>query len=265
MCFNLSDIDWLPPQSWHRIAWEFLRRNSIYIQQWQDNLSSKNSSQILSPNSELNSAASETLDSINMGHPWGLLWLADPALDCRTARVFWRSDISLSLVTISMVAKPSKPASLLTQLDMDMVRRESVQTGDGNYHYLFKGGFQDFQIILLNGSDTLADSDITFHFCADRPIDKQLLAVKSFLGFFSDGTIDLAGAHPSSTKLQRCRQLVALDASLAGASYRDIAVLLYGETTVSANWQSGHLKDRVRYAVREGRRLMNGGYRELLK
>ncbi|MFY0576684.1 DNA -binding domain-containing protein [Cystobacter fuscus] len=53
---------------------------------------------------------------------------------------------------------------------------------------------------------------------------------------------------------------MALDAANAGASYRDIAILLYGEAAAARRWRdpARHMKDAVRYAVRRGGALMEG-------
>ncbi|MDQ2102808.1 DNA -binding domain-containing protein, partial [Azospirillum isscasi] len=59
--------------------------------------------------------------------------------------------------------------------------------------------------------------------------------------------------------------LQALDAALAGASLRDTAEAVFGPKRVAADWfRSSPLRDQVRYLVRRGRRLMAGGYRDLL-
>lgn len=60
--------------------------------------------------------------------------------------------------------------------------------------------------------------------------------------------------------------LQALDGWLAGASYREIAIALFGESRVEADWRDprDHLRDRVRRAIRRGRALTDGGYRMLL-
>jgi hypothetical protein len=61
--------------------------------------------------------------------------------------------------------------------------------------------------------------------------------------------------------------LRALDARSAGASDREIAILLFGQQRVRDDWGRGHdhLRDQVRRAVRRGRYLVNGGYRALLR
>ena len=59
----------------------------------------------------------------------------------------------------------------------------------------------------------------------------------------------------------------ALDASLAGATQRDIAAMLVGSERAEADWRhpGQHLRDRVRRAVSRGHALMNGGYLTLLR
>ncbi|MCC6775984.1 MAG: DUF2285 domain-containing protein [Hyphomicrobiales bacterium] len=67
---------------------------------------------------------------------------------------------------------------------------------------------------------------------------------------------------------QRLHQtLQALDGSLAGLTYRQIAADIFGAARVAADWHSSSrsLKDRTRRLVAKGRQLMNGGYLELLR
>jgi hypothetical protein len=61
------------------------------------------------------------------------------------------------------------------------------------------------------------------------------------------------------------RALVALDAAAEGASERDIAVLIFGETDTSAAWNASALRANVRYLLRHGRAFRDGRYRELLR
>lgn len=60
--------------------------------------------------------------------------------------------------------------------------------------------------------------------------------------------------------------LIALDESLDGKTYRQIAITIFGEQKVAEDWlgRSQFLKDRVRRLVAKGIELMNGGYRDLL-
>jgi hypothetical protein len=56
--------------------------------------------------------------------------------------------------------------------------------------------------------------------------------------------------------------LIALDESLNGKAYRQIAITIFGEKKVAEEWQrpSQFLKDRTRRLVAKGTELMKGGY-----
>lgn len=73
-----------------------------------------------------------------------------------------------------------------------------------------------------------------------------------------------AQPRPAPTTLQELHTLQALDASLAGASLREIAEGLFGADAVVNGWYAdGGLRSRVRRLVRRGLTLMRGGYRRL--
>ena len=61
--------------------------------------------------------------------------------------------------------------------------------------------------------------------------------------------------------------LRALDARKAGATHREIAAALFGETTVEADWsgRSAYLRCQVQRLIRLGETLVQGGYRRLLR
>lgn len=61
--------------------------------------------------------------------------------------------------------------------------------------------------------------------------------------------------------------LRALDGRRSGLSHRQIAVELFGQTRVDADWGRGadHLKSRIRRLIGRGRWLMGGGYLTLLR
>lgn len=61
--------------------------------------------------------------------------------------------------------------------------------------------------------------------------------------------------------------LAALDGKCLGASYRDVATVLYGpDATRKGTWRSAHnpMKEHMRRALTMGRYLRDGGYRHLL-
>jgi len=61
--------------------------------------------------------------------------------------------------------------------------------------------------------------------------------------------------------------LQALDGHLAGAKPYDIGVAMFGHARVKRDWRVSdtHLYDHVRRAIKRGRELMEGGYRQFLR
>ncbi|MCR9195999.1 MAG: DUF2285 domain-containing protein, partial [Hyphomonas sp.] len=54
--------------------------------------------------------------------------------------------------------------------------------------------------------------------------------------------------------------LIVLDSLKLGMSRREIAIVLYGKNKVDDEWQSGHMKDAVKYLVQKAKALRDGGY-----
>jgi hypothetical protein len=62
------------------------------------------------------------------------------------------------------------------------------------------------------------------------------------------------------------RMLQAVDGHLTGATYRDIANAIYGDSRVAADpWKTSALRDSTIALVRDGHALIDGGYRALLR
>ena len=70
--------------------------------------------------------------------------------------------------------------------------------------------------------------------------------------------------RPSPSSLLELHTLQALDGTLAGASLRTVADVLFGSDAVAEGWHAdGDLRARVRRLVQRGKKLMLGGYRRL--
>jgi hypothetical protein len=62
------------------------------------------------------------------------------------------------------------------------------------------------------------------------------------------------------------RMLQAVDGHLTGATYREIANAIYGQARVASDpWKTSTLRDSTIALVRDGRALIDGGYRSLLR
>ena len=78
--------------------------------------------------------------------------------------------------------------------------------------------------------------------------------------------LDLRWPKRTRRQLLMRDALICLDGKGAGATYREIAVIIYGRQRATAAWNgtSRSLKDRIRYALARGLQLRNGAYRSLL-
>lgn len=77
------------------------------------------------------------------------------------------------------------------------------------------------------------------------------------------------GNNPAALRATQRERLVrtlrALDAHLESATYREIAVALFGVRRIpNRGWKTHDLRDRTIRFVRSGTELMQGGYRRLL-
>lgn len=72
----------------------------------------------------------------------------------------------------------------------------------------------------------------------------------------------LVKPRPSPSSLLELHTLQALDGTLAGASLRTVADVLFGPDALAEGWHAdGDLRARVRRLVQRGKKLMHGGYR----
>lgn len=161
---------------------------------------------------------------------------------------------SLSAARLSLLPEIPVPASLLLATD-------------GGQHLLFHDAGRSLQLA-IDGASVLGPVRLL----SDAILDLRYVGAHfSALEILNDLCVSgrLRARHfPPEPRGRRLRVILrALDGWLAGASYRDIAVALFGPTRVREDWADprGHLRDRVRRAIRRGRALMRGGYLQFLR
>lgn len=137
---------------------------------------------------------------------------------------------------------------------------------DGGQHLLFRDSGQFLQVFVQGAelaeqvhllSETIQSPNILKH---------QLQVVERFNALIEGGKLRRTPFSPNFRSQRLCTALRVLDGRLAGASYRDIAVALFGRDRVNEDWNApgDHLKNRIRRAAQRGNFLMQGGYRALL-
>ncbi|MCC8937077.1 DUF2285 domain-containing protein [Bradyrhizobium sp. Arg68] len=249
-------------------AWEFLRRNHDYVADWRGAVPRQLPCIQLCDGTQLLRLPRR----FPRAERWGLYAFADPAFSARKAPAFWHADALKHLVHLRAVvpekAGPataaSDPARLCRLADFKVARRAVIDV-DGKPLVMMKGRGVHIALAI----DGLAVLTRCFapvyelHGLADLAIQYELL--KRLQRFMDDAPGLPPVALPATD--ERLRQaLIALDESLAGKTYRQIAITIFGAKMVAEEWQgaSQFLKDRTRRLVAKGTELMKGGYRDLL-
>lgn len=138
---------------------------------------------------------------------------------------------------------------------------------DGTQHLMFQEAGRNLQLA-VSGASVLSPvrllTDVVVH---ERSRAARFAALESFNELLTYGKLPAQRSTVDTSGGRLRIVLQALDGWLAGARYRDIAVALFGEARVDADWSDprDHLRDRVRRAIRRGRALMDGGYLHLLQ
>ncbi|HEV2898206.1 MAG TPA: DUF2285 domain-containing protein [Pseudaminobacter sp.] len=144
--------------------------------------------------------------------------------------------------------------------------KDILLTPAGVQHVLLRQDCRNLQIA-VSGASVLRP----FRLCVDvivptRRLKFHLAALQWLNDIHGSGRLATACFPPEPRGGRLRNVLQALDGSLAGASHQEIAIALFGRRRVEEDWShpGGYLRDQVRRAVRRGRYLMAGGYRQFL-
>ncbi|MCO7253103.1 DUF2285 domain-containing protein [Dickeya oryzae] len=223
------------------LAWEYLRRNPDYCCDWQHCPRRAGGAQ-----------------------RWGLRLWEDPSRDAREAHPVWYPDPD-SVVLLYPDADPPPDAPVFAFWHMP--GRHDLVHDSRRLLLLARWPGGCLRLVCV---PMLADG--MAYVCAIRGgvllhSRYRLLAAALSHGVERRKAVPdrMAYPRPSPTALRELHTLQALDASLAGASLRDVAAGLMGAEGLADAWHADSgLRSRVRRLVSRGKRLMWGGYRCLV-
>lgn len=182
---------------------------------------------------------------------------ARPSLSALAQAVFWSPVAVPSVLTIAAVPDHLPATSTPAVPDLEAAREgpEGV--------YAFCPADDPIQLLFLPGSDRRA-------LVALVPIDLDLLdRIDALTRFWRilHGRRPLADTRLTRQQRRRLRlMLQAVDGHMRGATYREIAIAIYGETRVAADpWKTSPLRDSVIGLVGGGLAMVAGGYLNLLR
>jgi hypothetical protein len=143
--------------------------------------------------------------------------------------------------------------------------RHILIDAEGRQHVLVRNRGTVLQLE-IEGADILSGAvDLTFMIrgigalgrTAPMIVDLHRLLSKPAL---VDGTEPLWTART----INRRDACIVHDCMIAGASYREAAIVLYGPEIAQRDWRSSGLRDRIRRHWFRAQQLVAGGYREFL-
>mgnify|MGYP001544835112 CR=1 FL=1 len=221
------------------LAWEYLRRHSDYRGDWRHR---------------------RRPDAAQL---WGLRLLEDPALDARDAHPAWFPDHD-TVVQLYPDADPP-PDALCFEFWKLPGHKHLIHDGK-RLVLVARWPGCCLRFVLAPGlADGMAYAYV-IRACTE-PCERyaNLASELDKIAIAAD-TSPLVAVRPRPplSALLELHTLQALDATLAGASLREVAEGLFGADAVAADWHADSaLRARVRRLVRRGDELMRGGYRRL--
>ncbi|MPZ44230.1 MAG: DUF2285 domain-containing protein [Betaproteobacteria bacterium] len=220
------------------LAWEYLRRNPEYRQDWRRQGAS--------------AAAGR----------WGLRLFEDPELDARDACPIWTPDLECVLrlcpdTDSEDVAAPFRLWNLPG-------RKQIVFDGHTLSVFVRQPGCNARLALAASLADGMPFAYVV------RP--GQLLHNRTLMLGGELKKIERSTSHaiaatiprPTASALLEMQTLQALDGHLAGASAHEIADVLFGSALANHWHADSGMRSKVRRLVRRGSQLMRGGYRQLL-
>lgn len=241
-------------------AWEFLRRNADYIADWRSSVPQHLPCITLNDGTKLLRLRRRFPEA----EKWGLYAFADPRLCAHKATAFWHSNALKRVVRLN-ARKPNEGEANVRRLADFNAERHALIGLDGVPLVVMKrnGVRVPLEIRGLSVLTAAFTPVYELHDLDDLTAQTELLRR---LQRFTDADFRAVQKTPFAADERLQQALIALDESLKGKTYRQIAIAIFGEKKVTEEWHSHSqfLRDRTRRLVAKGSELMKGGYRDLL-
>jgi hypothetical protein len=245
------------PSDW---AWEFLRRNPDYGADWRSSVPRHLPHIILKDGTRL----LRLRRRFPRAERWGLYTFADPSVAARQAPVFWHMAALKQVIRVRSAPAHRENPKPLTLSSFNADRFAAI-------------GVDKVPLVLMKGPGVHIPLEIhdvavltnpfapVFEIDGFADLNAQTELLKR-LHRLTEQTPSAANRQAFTIDERLHHALIALDESLRGKTYRQIAITIFGEKKVAEEWQgpSLFLKDRTRRLVAKGTELMKGGYRDLL-
>jgi hypothetical protein len=134
--------------------------------------------------------------------------------------------------------------------------------GSGREHVYLSDGSHRLQLDITKGSVLGGPVYLQFNLTGFQDLDQKLLSLRRLIALHRQRQFS-AQLYPREVKAARwATALQAYDGHSAGASFREIAIVLYGQDRVVEDWngRSDFLRLRVQRMIKYARSMVAGGY-----
>jgi hypothetical protein len=242
-------------------AWEFLRRNRDYVADWRCSVPRHLPCLTLTDGTQCLRLRRRFLRA----EKWGLHAFANPGLGPARAPVFWHANALKGVVRLNARKPTGDTGERVYRLADFKAERRAVIDFDGVSRVLMNGRGLHVSLEIRGLPVLTAPFAPVFELRDLGDLASQTELLRR-LQRFTEPAPQTGPILPFANDERLQQALIALDESLRGKTYRQIAITLFGESKVAEDWQgpSQFLKDRVRRLVAKGNELMKGGYLSLL-
>ncbi len=193
----------------------------------------------------------------------GSPFACDPALAASIAPVVWRPELVPHAVIL--VPAPDGFASA-RRLQAFPGEAQSPGSRSGNCHYVLNDAGGAHRLWLR---DLSSEMPIAALIPLDESVLLRLAGLLRFLRHLDGrpaGPLPRAWAITARLRRRLISMVRALDGHLAGASYREIAVVINGPDAISKYpWKTSSVRGQTIRLVKDAVATMEGGYRQLLR
>lgn len=193
----------------------------------------------------------------------GCDFLFDPDRSASETAIFWRPELFASVLMLEAAPAVFRTAGRLEQLELTHATLHAQPGGEGSIvladpdgdHHLVAGAIDPAQPLAV-----LLPLDDNFHIRAEAALRFQRR-----LAGRAAGPLPRALALTPRHRLRLVRMVRAFDGRSAGATYREIAGVLFDTPGQSATeWKTSPIRAQTIRLVKDAQTMMRGGYLRLL-
>ena len=174
--------------------------------------------------------------------------------------MFWSAEADTSAVLLAQMPIVLPAAGNL----YSELREPAARADEDGTHLLFEVGGQTIRVVRLAG----APPDIPLAALVPLNADgfDRMEGIDRLLRTLLGRTVPNDGRLTKQQKRRQRHMLQATDGRLNGATYREIAGVIFGiDRVASEPWKTSALRDATTALVKDGLAMIAGGYRALLR